>query len=94
MDVKKPVISTGMLQRWQEWMQDRPPQVQELAARFPHGTVLRHAGQVLYLVGYYEGKAGAAGLWLSPVNPFEDYRGAVAARLPVEGACLADAEVL
>jgi len=59
---------------WDDWLSTRPECVRKLAAEFPLETTIDVDGEILYLVGYNEGDM----LIMSPINPFDDYDGALA----------------
>lgn len=70
-------------------MRDRDDHaVRELVSRYGPGASVRSGGEPAWVVGYDVFADGAAGLWLSRVNPAVDYDGALAARFAVCPECL------
>jgi len=67
-----------------EWLATRPACVQKLAAEFPAGSVLKHNGETLYLLGYCEDDL----LIFSSINPAADYDGAKKAPRYICASCL------
>lgn len=61
---------------WEAWVATRPEIVQDMARQFPGGTCFtNNDGSKLWVIGYNENGS----LELTPVSPWEDYEGAVAA---------------
>lgn len=67
-----------------EWFKTRPKAVQKTALEFPPGTQIVIGATVNWVVGYQENGA----LLISVVNPGEDYKKAVATRLPLCPSCV------
>ena len=61
-----------MTDAFKAWLGSRPESVQKLAAEFPIGTVVKHDGKNLHLLGYNESDM----LILSEIDPHVDYDGA------------------
>lgn len=72
---------------WREWYASRPPEIRQLIDRFPPGTVVKHKEETLYVMGYFETE-GEPGVYITPINPSDDYEGAVAAKVFAHAACL------
>lgn len=58
---------------WAAWLATLPASVQALAAEFPLGTTVVLEGVCHFLLGYTEGNM----LLVSPIDPGENYEGAV-----------------
>lgn len=58
---------------FKEWLKTEPKVIQDLARKFPPGTVLRSHGKTLYVMSYYED----GGLGVSNIDPSEDYERAM-----------------
>lgn len=76
---------TDLQTAFADWLKTRPANVQAFAERHPFlpGDNLVHGGETVWFLGYGEWKdtgQGSVGLIVSPVNPIEDYDGAVAQR--------------
>lgn len=72
---------------YEAWLANRPESVQKLAAEFPRGSRFQLPnGEILYLIGYTEGD----GLLCSPINPFEDYEGAIRTKVVAHAQCVRD----
>lgn len=65
-----------MAKTYEEWLQTRPPVIQALAREFPPHTSIVVEGESHYVIGWNEEDM----VIISPVNPSEDYAGAVAAQ--------------
>jgi hypothetical protein len=66
----------GTIAEWEMWVASRPPQIQRAARAYPPGSVIEHAGEILWLIGYNETTSDEVMLIFSKVNPFEDYEAA------------------
>ncbi len=62
-----------------DWLESRPPEIQELAAEFLPGSTLILGGGVVYVVGYSE----PSSILVSFTNPALDYDAAYESRWPV-----------
>ncbi len=61
---------------WDAWVRSRPECVQKLIEEFPIASILRVDGELFYLIGWNEDDS----LIISPVDPAEDYDGAIAVK--------------
>jgi hypothetical protein len=61
---------------WKAWIESRPPEIQELAKRFPPGFSFEKDGTTLHLLGYHEGGTGQSSLIVSKIDPAKDWHGA------------------
>lgn len=59
--------------QWQEWIESRPPSVQQLAAKFPPESKFVIHGVRYYLLGYTEDEV----LIVTKVNPALEYESAM-----------------
>ena len=73
---------------YEEWLATRTKIVQELAERFPPGTIFLTKGTMMYVVSYYED----GGLGISSIDPFEDYEKSFDERQYICSDCLKDLE--
>lgn len=62
-----------MNKAYNAWLKTRPKRVQKLAKEFPMGTCVQFGGEMLHLLGWTENDS----IILSPINPSEDYDGAL-----------------
>jgi hypothetical protein len=65
------------------WLEERPPSIRALVRRFPPGTrfVVPGKPSPAYVMSYGEGETGdATGLFLTDIDPSEDYDEAFASR--------------
>jgi hypothetical protein len=70
----------------EQWLVGRPKIVQELARKFPPGTIIHdHNGTKLWVVAYNED----GGVSVSETNPAVDYQKAVATRHTLCPCCVA-----
>ena len=78
-------MNTKLEQAWQAWLKTRPKAVRDFTAKHP----LRPGDKIgdNWFLGFGEYEGGGIGLIVTPVNPGEDYQGAVEAREHVCANC-------
>jgi len=74
----------------EQWLATRPETVQRTARRYPPGTRFNMHGRVMHVISYEED----GGLSVTPLDPSEDYKGAVAQRQPVCPCCVAQLDAI
>lgn len=66
-------------QELEKWIVTLPASTQRLVREFPPGSSFNVNGQTMWVMSYGEDDDVVR---LSPVDPFEDYEGAMEARVP------------
>jgi hypothetical protein len=74
---------------FEHWLTTLPEVTQRLAREFPPGTCFEVKGKVMWVMSYGEDDDM---ITLTPVDPFEDYGGALVARQPCCAAHLREAK--
>lgn len=72
---------------WEAWLSARPACVQALAREFPIWMVFNTPEGQMWVMGYTESDE----VLLTPIDPREDYDGALAMHRQVHATCLRDA---
>lgn len=70
-----------------EWLSDRPEEVQALARKYPPGTKFRIHNRVMHVVSYQEYDNSGPGVVVSPIDPAVNYQRSIEARMPVCPCC-------
>lgn len=68
----------------EEWLEGKPPIVRELYVEYPPNKPVLKDGQKVWVIAY----ADDGGLSVTPVNPYEDYDGAIAAKMEICPCCV------
>lgn len=71
-----------------EWLEDKPQIVKDLAAEFPPVTTITHEGKTYWVTGWSETVEGKGAVLLSPIDPKRHYDAAIRHARPACPDCV------